>query len=175
MSVDKAQVRDDYVRGFSVRMLAAKYDVPKSTIGRWVKQFGWVQEAGAAQEERTRRKKEEWDTPRDRERDNGTWDVPPLPVADDYSKMRLYTDKLLAKADTLLDLDDKLSPKDLKSLSGMLLDVRTLLNILSPREAAEQEMRIAKLRKESQIEDQDGVGGVLMIPAINEAQLEEEA
>lgn len=175
MDVDKAQVRDDYIRGFSVRMLAAKYDVPKSTIGRWVKRYGWVQEAGAAQEERIRREKEEWDTPRDNERDSGTWDTPPLPVADDYNKMRVYTDKLLAKADTLLDLDDKLSPKDLKSLSSMLLDVRTLLNILSPREAAEQEMRIAKLRKESQTEDQDGVGGVLMIPAINEAQLEEEA
>ena len=149
MSVDKAQVRDDYIRGFSVRMLAAKYDVPKSTIGRWVKQYGWTQEAGAAQEERIRRKKEEWDRPRDVPRDTGTEDIPPLPVADDYKMMREYTGKLLAKADVLLDLNDKLTPKDLKSLSGMLLDVRTLLNILSPREAAEQEMRIAALRKQT--------------------------
>ena len=169
MSVDKAQVRDDYMRGFSVRMLAAKYDVPKSTVGGWVKKYGWTQEAQAMR--RTLPDGTPIGTPSGTEPDDRT-DVPPLPVAEDYDKMRVYVNKLWEKADTMLDLNDKLTPKDLKSLSSMLLDVRTLLNILSPREAAEQEMRIAKLKKESMIESQDGIGGVLMIPVINEAQLE---
>ena len=45
MSPEKlAEIREDYMQGFSTRMLAAKYDVPKSTVGRWVKKYGWTQE-----------------------------------------------------------------------------------------------------------------------------------
>ena len=63
-------------------------------------------------------------------------------------KMHLFD----AEADALLELDDALAPRDLKSLSSMLLDVRTLLNILSPREAAEQEMRLRALQKQAEAE-----------------------
>ena len=68
--------------------------------------------------------------------------------------MRTYAHKVLKKADALLELDDALAPRDLKSLSSMLLDVRTLLNILSPREAAEQEMRLRALTKQAEQETQ---------------------
>lgn len=152
MSVDKSAVREDYVRGYSIRMLAAKYEVPKSTIGRWVKQYGWVQEQKAKIIERRNGTR---DT---EERDTGTRDTcivqlgEPLPGDEDYAMIRGYTQKLLKKADDLLDLDDALAPRDLKSLSSMLLDVRTLLNILSPREAAEQEMRIAAMKRQAQEE-----------------------
>lgn len=156
MSVDKAAVREDYVRGYSIRMLAAKYDVPKSTIGRWVKQYGWVQEQQIKHEHRRRGT---LDKERDADdRDSWTRDTcvvqlgEPLPADEDYTMVRAYTQKLLKKADDLLDLDDALAPRDLKSLSSMLLDVRTLLNILSPREAAEQEMRLSALRRQAQEE-----------------------
>ena len=151
-TVDKAAVREDYVRGYSIRMLAAKYEIPKSTIGRWVKQFGWVQEQKYKEQKRRDGTRDE------EERDTGTRDTcvvqlgEPLPPDEDYTLVRAYTQKLLKKADDLLELDDALAPRDLKSLSSMLLDVRTLLNILSPREAAEQEMRLAALRRQAQEE-----------------------
>ena len=61
--------------------------------------------------------------------------------------------QLLGKADDLLSLDEPLAPRDLKSLSSMLLDVRQLLGILSPREAAEQEIRLIMLRKQAQADE----------------------
>lgn len=143
-----AQIREDYMQGFSIRMLAAKYDVAKSTIGRWVKQYGWVQET------KQKRASALCGTLERTSGDDGTRDVQPepLPVAQDYDMMRTYARKVLAKADALLELDDALAPRDLKSLSSMLLDVRTLLNILSPREAAEQEMRLRALQKQAEAE-----------------------
>lgn len=147
--VDKGAIREDYLRGFSVRMLAAKYNVPRSTIGRWVKQYGWVQEHRQQEEERVRGTRDK--TARDTE----TLSAEPLPVEQDYEMLRVYTQKLLAKADDLLNLDDALAPRDLKSLSSMLLDVRQLLNILSPREAAEQELRLSVLRKQAMEEKKD--------------------
>jgi transposase-like protein len=150
MSVDKSQVREDYLRGFSVRMLAAKYGVPKSTVNDWIKKYGWVQEA------KPRTIKEMLESGQeepDKEPDSRTVSEP-LPVSEDYAMLRVYTVKLLKKADDLLDLDDALAPRDLKSLSSMLLDVRTLLNVLSPREAAEQEMRLAALRKQAEKDEE---------------------
>ena len=152
MSVDKTAVHEDYVNGYSIRMLAAKYDVPKSTVGRWVKQYGWVQQQKYKERKRLTGSR---DT---EERDAGTRDTcivqlgEPLPADEDYTLIRSYTQKLLKKADDLLELDDALAPRDLKSLSSMLLDVRTLLNILSPREAAEQEMRLSALKRQAQEE-----------------------
>lgn len=164
MSADKAKIREDYLHGFSVRMLAAKYDVPKSTIGRWVKKYGWVQETKTILDQEGTRDGTEWDS--------GTWDTKqaPLPADDDYSMLRGYTVKLLSKANDLLDLDDALAPRDLKSLSSMLLDVRTLMGIMSPREAAEQEMRLIALRKS--VEQADATTEPVRIEFVNTEEAE---
>ncbi len=142
--VDKAAVRDDYRRGFSVRQLEAKYNVPKSTIGRWVKKFGWQQEAkrapadlGTPQNENVGQRgtvgqPEQWDG------------------SEDYAALRETA--LLAKQriDTALALADDLSARDLRALCAALLDVRTLLGVQTPREAAESELRILALRRETE-------------------------
>ena len=159
-TVDKAAVREDYINGLSVRQLADKYEIPKSTVGRWVQQYGWLREVD--RQERKLHKNKKRDTVSgtapagEEKRDAEEPPVPrepiELPVCDDFEAVRTYVLKLLGKADQLLELDDALAPRDLKSLSSMLLDVRTLLNILSPREAAEQEMRLAALRRQAQDE-----------------------
>lgn len=144
-NVDKEAVRRDYVRGFSLRQLAAKYGVSRTTIMRWVRAGGWKPEARAktAAENVTAPV-----TPCD--------DVTPMVTeeklhSDDlYERLAAYTDKVLEKADQLLTLDEPLAPRDLKSLSSMLLDVRQLLGIMSPREAAEQEIRLIMLRKQAE-------------------------
>ena len=76
-----------------------------------------------------------------------------MPVDEDYRQLRDRARKLMTRVDTMIDVDDKLSARDMKSLSGVLLDVKQLLNILSPREAAEQEMRLRSLRKQAENED----------------------
>lgn len=154
--IDMIAVKQDYEAGFSIRMLAAKYGVPKSTVGGWVKKYSWQQkhrQRKTIQQLREDNSDTLPDTPVSNISDRRTVsETEPLMVDEDYAMIRGYTQKLLKKADDLLELDDALAPRDLKSLSSMLLDVRTLLNILSPREAAEQEMRIAAMKRQAQEE-----------------------
>lgn len=156
MSVDKTQVREDYLRGFSVRMLAAKYGVPKSTINDWVKRYGWVQE-----------EKQRYVAPRqiprtsDEKPDSSDASDASGMGSTDYAEMRSYALKVLSKADQLLELDDALAPRDLKSLSSMLLDVRTLLHTLSPLEEEEQRLRLAALRKQNEEKEKESVAVVV--------------
>ena len=153
MSVDKSQVREDYVNGLTVRKLAEKYGVPKSTIGRWVQQYGWVREAVKIEKGLPKERDKVRDMSHDGTSDGTKHEEAVKAWKDDWEQLRDYTMKLLSKADQLLELDDALAPRDLKSLSSMLLDVRTLLNTLSPREEEEQRMRLAALRKQAEAED----------------------
>ena len=153
MSVDKKAVREDYKHGFSVRMLSAKYGVPKSTISDWIKKYGWEQESKPMRMSVQDMMESGQECP-DESPDIRTVSEP-LPVEKDYEQIRVYAHKVLAKADQLLELDDALAPRDLKSLSSMLLDVRTLLNVMSPREAAEQELRLSLLKKQTEEKEQE--------------------
>ena len=138
-NVDKEAVRRDYIRGLSLRQLAAKYGVSHTTVKRWAKADGWRPEDRARKAESV---PERSDVP-----ELGTLEK--LPEDLDYATLRTYTNMVLSKANQLLSLDEPLAPRDLKSLSSMLLDVRQLLGILSPREAAEQEIRLIMLRKQA--------------------------
>jgi transposase-like protein len=154
---DKAAIHDDYRRGFSVRQLAAKYGVPKSTIGRWVKQYGWTQE----------QKKEAKQAPVDfamqsnpdvGHMDSGT--AGQLDSREDYDFMRRVALKVVAKAEAFLDMDECLLPRDLRSVSSALLDARTLLGIQTPREAAESELRILTMRRQAEADKNGGENSV---------------
>ena len=158
--VDVAAVKMDYeTGGYSLRMLTGKYGVPRSTLCDWVKRYGWEQRVKpvpcpvrALRQEAVVSDAETVDISDRRT----TAETVPLPVDRDYELIRAYTHKLLSKADDLLELSEALAPRDLKSLSSMLLDVRTLLGILSPREAAEQELRLATMRKQLEARETDG-------------------
>ena len=157
MIIDKKAVREDYVNGYSVRMLASKYGVPKSTVNDWIKKYGWTQERTIDQKKvraLLEAANQETDTPKKKPDTKNRTPSEPLTMDGDFERLRVYTIKLLGKADQLLDLDDALAPRDLKSLSSMLMDVRTLLNILSPREETEQELRLAALRKQGETVEQ---------------------
>lgn len=153
MSVDKSQVREDYINGMTVRALAGKYGIPKSTIGRWVQQYGWVREAVKIEKSLPRKRDKGRDMSHDGTSAGTKTEEAVKAWKDDWEQLRDYTMKLLSKADQLLELDDALAPRDLKSLSSMLLDVRTLLNTLSPREEEEQRLRLAALRKQAEKEE----------------------
>ena len=165
IKIDKTQVREDYRNGLSVRQIADKYNIPKSTIGDWIKRYGWTQEVKIKKicelHCLTEKKPDkEMTTKPDRKSDGKETgqkekkpDGPEISL-EDYEILRKYVMKILAKADQLLDLDDALAPRDLKSLTSMLMDARVLMGALAPAEAEEQRLRIAGLRKQA-----DDTGG----------------
>ena len=163
MKTDLTSLREDYISGYSCRMLAAKYGVPKSTVSYWIKRYGWKQESGKqkyvkADDIPRHQVTELIDCTLDSSLDRPTEIVQHLdelpmpetipPASEEYILLRQRARKVLEKADQLLDIDDALAPRDLKSLSSMLLDVRQLLNVLSPYEEEERRLRIALARKQ---------------------------
>lgn len=139
--IDKAHIRDDYKNGLSVRDISKKYNVPKSTVGDWIKKYGWTQEV------KIKKIIMKADSPD--KKVSGRSDSPDGPEIslEDYNVLREYVMKILAKADQLLEIDDALAPRDLKSLTSMLMDARVLLGALSPAEKREQELKLASLEK----------------------------
>ena len=138
-------LREDFLRGMSARALSVKYDVPKTTIQRWAKKFEWAPHNRAPK----RQVEEERATGPQDGPENGPENGP------DFYTLRRYAKKLLGKADQLLDLDEALAPRDLKSISGMLLDVRNLLGTMSPLEEEEQRLRLAALKKQTEEKEQE--------------------
>jgi len=146
-------LRDDYLRGMSSRALSLKYDVPKTTIQRWAKKFEWAPHNRAPKRQTNEvRAAGPQDGP-----ENGPEDGP------DFHTLRRYAKKLLSKADQLLDLDEALAPRDLKSISGMLLDVRNLLGTMSPLEEEEQRLRLAALRKQTEEKEQEKASAEVVV------------
>ena len=161
INVDRGQVHADYVAGMSYRELADKYGCGVGTICRWAKDGSWAayERAGIKTTPTIKTVQAKRNTAKT-ERNNGTGD-PPGPPDDgmdhqDYEALREAALKILANINALLDLDEPLAPRDLKALSGTLLDLRVQLGALSPRERREAGARLRQLEKS--IEDSSNKG-----------------
>ena len=146
--IDKTAIHEDYQRGLTVRALAAKYGVPRSTINDWAKRYGWQKTSAVSPYVTIKELGQIAAKKPDRPSDADT----SIESLSFHELMCSYAKKLLRKADDLLDLDDALAPRDLKSLSSMLLDVRTLLNAMSPLEEEEMRLKLQALRKQAEAE-----------------------
>jgi hypothetical protein len=80
----------------------------------------------------------------------GTEDLPELKAPHEFEIVRDYAHRLLDRVGETLDSPKPIAPRDLRSISSTLLDVRQLLNALSPIEAEEQRLRIEGLRKQAE-------------------------
>lgn len=171
----RAQAREEYLRGMSYRQIAVNHGISVGLVAKWAKADGWevqqVQQARA--EEREQRKERE----RERERRSRQAvyepDDPSDPV--DYDLLRESAMMLLAKINQRLQAEKPLEPRDIKSLTGALLDLKSQLNALGPRELREQAARLRSLERQTGTGDQEEEGGVLILPVINDALLEENA
>ena len=133
---DWVKIKNEYLsQGTPYRELCEKYGVNLKTLARHAKKEGWVQtRKETANKVSTRSQK--------RIEDNKVRNVDRLFAA---------TDKLLKKAEQLLELEDPLSPRDLKALSGTLMDARALMGADKDEDdRAEQKARIEKMRAEVQ-------------------------
>lgn len=141
-AVVRAEAKLDYLEGMTFRELAAKYGVAVGTISYWAKVEQWPIE----QYRNTPPKKLEQEL-------NAVQEANMDREAEDYSDYELLREtalKALKKINDLLDLDEALAPRDIKSITSSLLDLKGQLNALSPRELREQAARLRSLEKQSE-------------------------
>lgn len=118
-------LRKDYEAGLSVRALALKYGCSKSAVSKWAKREGW---------------------------EHGQVDASPeVSTPDDdrpFNKLAALGVVLLDRISESLSRNEPISTRDLRTLAAALLDVRQVLNAVSPLEAEAQRLRIEGLRRQ---------------------------
>ena len=129
--IDLEDVRRDYEAGMSLRALALKYNCSKSVVNKWAKRDNW---------KRGRVDKK----PEDEHRVSTAPEDRP-----DYERIRALAVKLLDRVEDALDDPENTQAKALRAIGATLLDVRQLLNAVSPIEAEEQRLRIMQLQRDS--------------------------
>ena len=111
MRADWNKIRREYITtGASQRDLSKKYGVSKSLIARKAKEENWLEKRG------------QYVGKVDAKVEQKTESI----LVDQTARLYEATNKLLDKVFQLLDLDDALAPRDLKSLSSTLMDVKML-------------------------------------------------
>lgn len=162
----RARARQDYLEGMSYRQIAAKYNVGIGSVSRWAEKDKWdpidrnrngtpkrnagtergtegaapLSPCGAALPDAGRAECDAEDTACSTED----------PV--DYDLLRETALLVLQKIRQRLEAEKPLEPRDIKSLTGALLDLKNQLNALSPRELREQALRLQALRKQAEDE-----------------------
>ena len=134
----------------SYRKLAQKYGVNATTIAKKASKEDWVSQRN---QQASRTLSKTLTAVSNREVDRAT-------------RLQRVADRLLAKVERLIDEDDKLmeesegenmllGPKGMKSLAGVLKDIKEVQMIRSEADLREQEARVAKLRREAEREEDD--------------------
>ena len=123
---DKEAIHLDYITtDLSLRVLAKKHNVAVSTLKKWKDEGHWDVERKALLVDAAQQAREKFDT--DKAQAVNT-------LSDRMEIILKSTDKLLTKVDQLLSLDDALAPRDLKSISSVLVDVMTMQNTVKGEE-----------------------------------------
>jgi len=108
---DWNQIRREYVTtGASQRDLSKKYNVSKSLIAKRAKEENWLEKRG------------QYVGRIDAKVEQQTEKI----FVDQTARLYEATNKLLDKVFQLLDLEEALAPRDLKSLSSTLTDIKLL-------------------------------------------------
>lgn len=157
----RAEARKDYLEGMSYRQIAAKYNVGIGSVSRWAEKDKWdpidrnrngtpKRNAGT---ERGTEEKDPSTLLRFAQDDMGEGHAPETAAPEepaDYDLLRETAMLVLQKIRQRLQAEKPLEPRDIKSLTGALLDLKNQLNALSPRELREQALRLQALRKQTE-------------------------
>ena len=123
----------DYEAGMTLRALALKYGSSKSVVSRLAKKHEWERGQEPGQQGQGEHLSQE-----------------ELKEQPDYAVVRAYAHRLLERVGETLDSPKPIAARDLRSISSTLLDVRQLLNAISPIETEEQRLRIEGLRRQAE-------------------------
>lgn len=117
----RERVHQDYITtDLSLRSVAKKHGLSFSTVRRWASEELWSQEKDRLILEAEKKLRNALDTQ--------TNQYTGL-MAERRDRIYSSADKLLDKVNMLLELDEPLCPKDLKSISSTLLDLKLIHNI----------------------------------------------
>lgn len=195
--IDRDQVRQDYEAGLTFRELADKYKISIATISRWARAGGWdIQEIRSRvpvrppkqkTEQKKRNKKNETKTKRASAdaryiKPAQIIDVPAPEVPEElygpdaedtlteYERVRASARRALDVIDVLLE-EERITPRDIKSITAAIRDVKESLYALSPRELREQQARLRSLEKSLKDEKRDDTVEVVFVGDAEEAAL----
>lgn len=118
---DKEAIHLEYIStDLSLRVLAKKHNMSVSTLQLWKNNGHWDVERKAMLAAATERAAENLSTAKAQALDS---------LTSRQEKTLAAADKLLAKVYQLLELEDALAPRDLKSISSTLLDIKMLSDV----------------------------------------------
>lgn len=138
----------------SLRQLAAKYGVGMSSMNRHSRERGWVAKRKAhenviADKVGARLASAEADEQSDR-----------------ALRVMQVSDKLLDLCEKMCDMES-IAPRDLRSLTAALMDIKEIQMIKSALDIREQQARIKNLEKAASPEAEDtGETGVIILPEV---------
>lgn len=156
--------RQDYLDGRSYRSIAARYGISIGLVAKWAKADGWEQpnlppvRAVVKREQKRERSREKREH---REHPGRAQEEPQEPVVlqiheepeeslPDYDLLRESALLALERINQRLRAEKPLEPRDIKSITGALLDLKNQLNALSPRELREMALRLRSLEKQAE-------------------------
>ena len=145
---NKDKIRDEFITtDLPYRALAEKHGIPRSTIERWMREEKWQKKRELYRLKAEKSVEKELKKYEKSEAKATEGKIERRKNAQKQRTERLFaaTDKLIDKAVALLDLE--LSPRDLKAVSGTLVDARMLYGIRTDLEVREQEAKIKQLEK----------------------------
>lgn len=135
---DREAIHREYVTtDISTRALARKHGVAASTINRWIAREGWTIEKKAYLLEAAKRAKDE--IARDQGQEHYV-----AALAQRAKRIYCSADLLLDKVDQLLELEDALAPRDLKSISSTLLDIK-MIHDIGPQDDGDSKSVVVRL------------------------------
>ena len=147
---DWQTIREEYIAGgTSYCKLAAKYGVSQRNLEKVGSREDWVAlrkahlaEKGAARNAERAPKRSEENTSALEAR---------------TERLHMVADKLLGKIEEMVDAADPelMNPTQLRALSAVIKDLKQIQGIQSPLDIQEQLMRIEKLRRQAEQEDQE--------------------
>lgn len=152
MEVDYNEIRAEYIRGnLSYRKIAEKYGVPLSNLTRIAIKEKWYEQRKQAVSKATAKFVN--DTAKE--------------MADKAFKVNQTANRLLDKIFDTLDALDFIDGKSAKGYSGAIRDIQQIKGLKADMDLKEQKLRIKKLEKELESNQQELVtGGIVLMPAI---------
>ena len=170
---DWTEIEQDYLEsGLSLSQLAAKYGVSISTLKKTAARQGWAKKRviGEEKAERIETALAELEPPQTEPKlePTGT-SIKVLDRETESQRFQRVVDGMLDRVEEAICIVSPHDAQSIKLLASALKDLRDLKHLnKTALDIEEQQARIAKLQSETRIVEADDVGGVILMPEIQE-------
>ena len=170
---DWTEIEQDYLEsGLSLSQLAAKYGVSISTLKKTAARQGWAKKRviGEEKAERIETALAELEPPQTEPKLEPTGkSIKVLDRETESQRFQRVVDGMLDRVEEAICIVSPHDVQSIKLLASALKDLRDLKHLnKTALDIEEQKARIAKLQSETRIVEADDVGGVILMPEIQE-------